>query len=110
MSWRNVVKLIAKHGPMTANQAQLRTEGDARAYIRAACRYGLLVAPGRQGRLHGGAEWVYRLSPLGVLWVEGRAAYCTAQQTRPRTRQGKCIRPSWLASLPLGNEIRLGAA
>jgi hypothetical protein len=111
MSWRNVVKLIAQHGPMTANQAQLRTEGDVRNHIAEAGRQGLLVMPGKRGGRKGDrAPWVYRLSPLGLLWVEGRAAYCTAQQTKPRARPGKCVRPNWLASLPLGNEIRLGAA
>lgn len=107
MSWRNLVALIAKHGPMTADQAQMRTVGDVRAHIAAAGRHGLLVMPGRRGRSPGNGKWVYRLSRLGQLWVEGKAVYCTAPQTRPHARPGKCIRPSWLASLPPGNEIRL---
>lgn len=107
MSWRNVVDLIAKHGPMTANQAQLRTAGDVRAHIAEAGRQGLLQMPGRRGRVPGGQEWVYSLSPLGQLWTEGKAVYTTAPQTRPHARPGMCIRPSWLASLPGTNEIRL---
>lgn len=107
MSWRNVVDLIAKHGPMTANQAQLRTTGDVRAHIAKAGRQGLLLMPGRRGRVPGCQEWVYSLSPLGRLWVEGKAVYTVAPQTRPGARPGMCVRPSWLASLPPGNEIRL---
>jgi hypothetical protein len=108
MSWRNLVKLIAQHGPMTANQAQLHTTGDVRAHIAAAGREGLLVMPGKRGGRKGDrAPWVYRLSRLGELWVQGKAVYTAAPQTRPGARPGMCVRPSWLASLPPPNEIRL---
>lgn len=104
MSWRNVVDLIAKHGPQTWCALQLRTEGDVRTHLREAGLQGLVHMP---GHCTGNRRWVYSLTPLGRLWVEGKAVYTVAPQTRPGARPGMCVRPSWLASLPPGNEIRL---
>lgn len=112
--WVLVVRELYERGPLTIKEFRAQSApGQTTRYLGSdlarATRLGLIKPPGRGGH----QPRPYVLTPAGVAFAENRLAPVWPGYT---PRPGRCgvprghrvvLRPTWLASLPATNTIRL---
>lgn len=110
-AWRLVVRELYLRGPLqgVAIRSLFTSQSLTGPYqaLRTAAHMGLVRPPGR------GTNKPYTLTEAGQSLVENRLAAVVPEYRTGRPRGGRprgtqlVLRPTWLASLPPTNEIRL---
>lgn len=110
-AWRLVVRELYERGPLRGTEVRslFKSEELTGPYtaLQTAARMGLVRSPGR------GTNQPYTLTDAGRAMVENRLAAVVPKYRTGRQKGGRpqgtqlVLRPTWLASLPPANEIRL---